>query len=337
MGSLLFSSIGTMEEQERKVQKLLEKMKQAKLSEKDLDKLPSLRRLLALHSSAQADAYKPSLLLCLAPLVFLAILCYTPAWHVIPWTIVQLGLGRYEAADSTCAVRAHPRWGELFRPPVECSYCADIKAVDSVDRISVEEFTDKYAYTSRPVVVRNAMKGWNASKVFDFEFFRHLYLERFPGSVDVLDEHCQFFGYQTEFRSLKELLTMSAQRFQEMWYVGWSNCDVSVADVLRQHYSRPTFLPLGSQSSRLDWIFMGRPGYGANMHVDNVGRPSWQAQIRGSKMWTIEPPRECYLTCQPLSVTVHPNDIIVLDTDTWFHKTLIVGDEISITIGAEYD
>ena len=139
--------------------------------------------------------------------------------------------------------------------------------MDSVDRISVDAFTDKYAYTSRPVVVRNAMKDWNASKVFDFSFFRHLYLERFPGSVDVLDEHCQFFNYKTEFRSLRELLTMSPKRFEEMWYVGWSNCDVSVADVLRQHYSRPTFLPLGSESSRLDWIFMGRPGYGANMHV----------------------------------------------------------------------
>ncbi|KAA0193818.1 hypothetical protein HAZT_HAZT004532 [Hyalella azteca] len=71
--------------------------------------------------------------------------------------------------------------------------------------------------------------------------------------------------------------------------------------------------------------------------IDHVGKPSWQAQIRGSKTWTLEPPPECYFQCQTLSVTVHPGNIIVLDTNAWYHKTLIVSDELSITIGSEYD
>lgn len=28
---------------------------------------------------------------------------------------------------------------------------------------------------------------------------------------------------------------------------------------------------------------------------------------------------------------------VVLDTNVWYHQTLIIGDEVSITIGAEYD
>lgn len=28
---------------------------------------------------------------------------------------------------------------------------------------------------------------------------------------------------------------------------------------------------------------------------------------------------------------------VVLDTNKWYHKTLIVGNEISITIGSEFD
>ena len=102
--------------------------------------------------------------------------------------------------------------------------------------------------------------------------------------------------------------------------------------------------------------------------IDNVGKPSWQAQIRGTKHWTLEPPRECEFECSRLEVTVYPNDIsgclfgkffcfefciffrfpifkiypilifvVVLDTDTWYHGTTIIGDEISITIGSEYD
>ena len=46
-----------------------------------------------------------------------------------------------------------------------------------------------------------------------------------------------------------------------------SNCDSRAANILRQHYKRPYFLPVVSESSSTDWIFMGSPGYGAHMHV----------------------------------------------------------------------
>ena len=36
---------------------------------------------------------------------------------------------------------------------------------------------------------------------------------------------------------------------------------------LRKHYERPKFLPDDSESSSLDWIFMGGSGTGAMMHV----------------------------------------------------------------------
>ena len=36
---------------------------------------------------------------------------------------------------------------------------------------------------------------------------------------------------------------------------------------LRKHYERPSFLPDDSESSHLDWMFMGGTGTGADMHV----------------------------------------------------------------------
>ncbi|KAF3422912.1 hypothetical protein E2986_12773 [Frieseomelitta varia] len=71
--------------------------------------------------------------------------------------------------------------------------------------------------------------------------------------------------------------------------------------------------------------------------VDDVEHPSWQAQIKGEKLWTLEPPRECHYACNALEVVVHPGEIIVLDTNRWYHQTTIVSEEMSITIGAEYD
>ena len=36
-----------------------------------------------------------------------------------------------------------------------------------------------------------------------------------------------------------------------------SNCNSHVASKIRQHYSRPYFLPKESEMSKTDWIFMG--------------------------------------------------------------------------------
>ena len=49
-----------------------------------------------------------------------------------------------------------------------------------------------------------------------------------------------------------------------------SNCDGKTANVLRQHYSTPYFIPKFVDNSNKDWIFMGLPGYGAHMHVSRL-------------------------------------------------------------------
>lgn len=45
------------------------------------------------------------------------------------------------------------------------------------------------------------------------------------------------------------------------------------------------------------------------MKVDNVRLPSWQAQIKGEKEWTLAPPPECYYHCSFMKATVHTGDI----------------------------
>ena len=101
--------------------------------------------------------------------------------------------------------------------------------------------------------------------------------------------------------------------------------------MLRGYYSRPYFLPPLSESSRTDWIFMGTSGLGAHMHVnavgremsrvtmatetevvalqvDHVGLASLQAQIAGQKLWSLQPPPECFYQCQPMEIVVKPGD-----------------------------
>ena len=58
-----------------------------------------------------------------------------------------------------------------------------------------------------------------------------------------------------------------------------SNCDSSAANTLRKHYNKPYFLPDDSESSKVDWIFMGSPGYGAPNHVRMVKK--WGKYFNG--------------------------------------------------------
>ncbi|XP_043218451.1 uncharacterized protein LOC122379903 [Amphibalanus amphitrite] len=241
-----------------------------------------------------------------------------------------------------CTIEMPPMMADLTTAPVNCSMCADIDRVDRVSNITPEEFEQKYAYSGRPVVVTDGTANWTAPRVFNFNFFKKLYGPSSPVIESTDNRGCQFFPYKTNFRSLREVFSMSQDRAdmkpgEKPWYIGWSNCDSAAANELRRHYSRPYFLPDTSESSRLDWIFMGTPGFGAHMHIDHVRNPSWQAQLHGQKLWTLQPPPECQSVCRRMETTVNPGEIIVLDTNIWYHMTTIVSDVISITIGSEYD
>lgn len=258
-----------------------------------------------------------------------------------------------QATRGHCVVPMPVDSKTIFRPPVDCSVCRDVHQVDVVVNITPAEFEEKYeptdslfitfkqeqqmsqryvavisyAYSGRPVVVKNALVNWTATELFSYEFFKELYGST-GGGRRPAKHRCQFFPYRTEFRSLSHALAMTPERIARPFYFGWSNCDSETADVLRQHYARPYFLPERSESSRTDWIFMGTAGLGAHMHVmtasktfvscqrlhllcaqvDHVGLPSWQAQIRGRKLWSLEPPPECYYQCQSMDITVEPGD-----------------------------
>lgn len=113
---------------------------------------------------------------------------------------------------------------EATRPVTDCSICENVTEVLSLQNISRENFA-KFAYTSRPLVIRNAAAHWPAMKVFNFEFFKELF-ENIEGSYESVEEECQFLTFKTEFLSLKDVFNMSKKRLENAegekpWYVGW--------------------------------------------------------------------------------------------------------------------
>ncbi|KAK4317033.1 hypothetical protein Pmani_011845 [Petrolisthes manimaculis] len=200
--------------------------------------------------------------------------------------------------------------------------------------VTRDEF-EPWAYLSRPIVVRGGALHWPALHIFSESFFRSLY-DGVPGSYSDVAHECQFLPFRTYYLNLQEAL--ARQTRPKHWYFGWSNCSPGVGGVLREVAPRPSFLPRHTEHSALDWIFMGTHGPGAASHLDYVQRPSWQAQIRGSKTWHLHPVPECQHACpHHTTITLHRGDIVLVDTNQWYHTTVIHPGDISITIGSEYD
>lgn len=199
-----------------------------------------------------------------------------------------------------------------FRKPENCDFCTNVSEIVRVANIVPSEFERNFAYNARPVIVTDATLNWSAQNVFDFWYFQRLYRSADDSSEDEMN--CQFFPYKTEFKTLLEALSIPDERVKyesgtQPWYFGWSNCNYEIAQQLREHYGRPYFLPETSENAATDWIFMGGSGLGAHMHIDNVRLPSWQAQITGSKKWTLAPPPECHFQCTAFTATVQTGEI----------------------------
>ncbi|XP_030847411.1 uncharacterized protein LOC591669 [Strongylocentrotus purpuratus] len=241
--------------------------------------------------------------------------------------------------ENPCLLEANLLLVEISRPIEKCDFCEGLTSFPTYRDISREDYLDIHAYTGRPALIQEGgTKNWTAPDVFSVKFFQNLYKDN-ERALEA-QENCQFFPYKSGIESFEEFLNMSDEKAdfkEEPWYVGWSNCDTVIAAELRRHYTLPHFLPEGSESSITDWIFIGGPGHGANVHIDSVDRPSWQAQIRGSKTWTLIPPPECEHVCHEINATMVKGSVIVVDTNRWYHKTDIHPGGISITIGSEYD
>ena len=112
---------------------------------------------------------------------------------------------------------------EAGRPIADCQMCKGLKEVPKLSGLTPEEFVKNFAYSGRPLVVTDATKKWTAMQEFSYEYFRKLYTES-ETALNSTEEECQFFPYQTEFHTLRQVFKMSKARSEfkaEPWYIGW--------------------------------------------------------------------------------------------------------------------
>lgn len=76
-----------------------------------------------------------------------------------------------------------------------------------------ERFLSAYAYTGRPVLIKNVSNSWPAMETFSFNFFKNLYEENKSPVLTKQNEECQFFLWDFQnFRNLGEVFKMDPDR-----------------------------------------------------------------------------------------------------------------------------
>lgn len=158
---------------------------------------------------------------------------------------------------------------EFTRPVSDCEFCRGVNSALVLENLTKAEFR-RYAYSSKPIIVKKAASHWLASKVFSLQFFRNLY-EGIHGAYESVDEECQFLHFRSDFANLKEVFSMSARRAMNLpgeksWYVGWKNCHPQILDIMKKFYQPPHFLPDDAEIPNTNYIFLGYEK-GAVMHV----------------------------------------------------------------------
>ncbi|XP_018564566.1 uncharacterized protein LOC108905963 isoform X2 [Anoplophora glabripennis] len=235
-----------------------------------------------------------------------------------------------------CIIRNNYFVWEAVRPSANCSFCINVSAPIVLLNATKSEFSS-HAFTSKPVLIKQAFLHWPARHTFSLKYFEELY-NSVEDAFKSVDDECQFLHFKSNFISLRDVFSMTKERMEnnpkeKSWYVGWGNCHPLILQEMRKHYPKPHFLPDDSEIPSKEYVFMGYDD-GATMHLDFINRLMWQAQLKGSKIWHLHPPPECHHVCKPLSFLAEPGDAV--DTRVWYHGTTITPGQFSLSIQSEY-
>ena len=131
------------------------------------------------------------------------------------------------AHSTRCLVSNNEVVKEFVRPVFNCELCRNTSRIERIANISRQEFIEKYAYGTVPVVITGAANGWKALDSFSYLYFKNLYTKDVVVMDDIV-QGCQFINWGYHFDSIEEVFNMTDAKTKlepgpgdDSWYVGW--------------------------------------------------------------------------------------------------------------------
>lgn len=123
-----------------------------------------------------------------------------------------------------CIIRNNYFVWEATRPLTACNFCINVSTPIVLLNATKSEFL-LYAFTSKPVLIKQAFLHWPARHIFSLKYFEDLY-NSIEDAFKSVDEECQFLHFKSDFISLRDVFSMTKERMEnnpteKSWYVGW--------------------------------------------------------------------------------------------------------------------
>lgn len=213
----------------------------------------------------------------------------------------------------------------------DCNACQHLKGVKRIANASQSEIAESFLFNQIPVIVTDAVEGWDALEKFDLNYLAELYEKN-----EVLADSsggCQFQSTVLEYEDPHQLLSAYKSGELTKFQAFWENCDKDAAKVLRKYYKRPYFLPPMAEAIEGNW-FIVSSAQNMTLHVHWESTATWIAQIKGTGRFILTPDEICKNLCHKVAVNLDPGEVLTVMNTMWNVQYRPVGNEPVISFGS---
>lgn len=214
------------------------------------------------------------------------------------------------------------------------------------------EFLEEFARPGKPVIVTGLTADWPAQKRWTMDFFRQNY-----GHLPVeVKREARGDGSSRKMSMGDYIDYLETTQDESPYYLASWDFLVPAPELARDftlpdYWSDDWMLDLSDElRPRLLWLFIGPARTGFRMHVDIGHTAAWNAQLVGSKRWTLFAPEQLpklyhgrvnsfdpdlerfplFMQTAGYECTLHPGEAIFTPS-LWWHQTQILEPSIAVS------
>ncbi|KAI9187996.1 hypothetical protein H9P43_002387 [Blastocladiella emersonii ATCC 22665] len=164
-----------------------------------------------------------------------------------------------------------------------------VRAMDAVDRPSVDAFVAAYEAPNKPCILRGCMAEWPAMRggAWNWDALASR-LGDVPLRAEAVDMLlAEYLAYMNAHPADEAPVYLFDKDYPKQ---GAGGCELAAGYTVPPYFTADLFSVLGATRPDYSWLIVGPERSGSSHHKDPNSTSAWNAVIRGAKLWLMYPP-----------------------------------------------